>query len=87
MFTPETAFNGRQSVRLAVMTALQELPTRQRAVLILRDVVQFSAAEWPSCWKPRPPQSTVRCSGPGHISQGLPRRGKPDRARRTGGAP
>jgi RNA polymerase sigma-70 factor, ECF subfamily len=44
-FTPETAFTGRESVRLAVMTALQELPTRQRAVLILRDVVQFSAAE------------------------------------------
>jgi RNA polymerase sigma-70 factor, ECF subfamily len=44
-FTPENAFTARQSVRLAVMTALQELPTRQRAVLILRDVVQFSAAE------------------------------------------
>jgi len=44
-FTPETASIARQSVRLAVMTALQELPARQRAVLILRDVVQFSAAE------------------------------------------
>jgi RNA polymerase sigma-70 factor (ECF subfamily) len=44
-FTPETAFAARQSIRLAVMTALQELPARQRAVLILRDVVQFSAAE------------------------------------------
>ena len=43
--TPETAVTARQSVRLAVMTALQELPARQRAVLILRDVVQFSAAE------------------------------------------
>jgi RNA polymerase sigma-70 factor (ECF subfamily) len=43
--TPETAVVARQSVRLAVMTALQELPVRQRAVLILRDVVQFSAAE------------------------------------------
>jgi len=42
---PETAVVARQSVRLAVMTALQELPARQRAVLILRDVVQFSAAE------------------------------------------
>ncbi|SON59608.1 ECF RNA polymerase sigma factor SigG [Mycobacterium simulans] len=43
--TPETAFATRQSVRLAVMTALQELPARQRAALILRDVAQFSAAE------------------------------------------
>lgn len=43
--TPEGAVTARQSVRLAVMTALQELPARQRAVLILRDVVQFSAAE------------------------------------------
>ncbi len=43
--TPEIAVAARQSVRLAVMTALQELPVRQRAVLILRDVVQFSAAE------------------------------------------
>jgi len=43
--TPESAVTAKQSVRLAVMTALQELPARQRAVLILRDVVQFSAAE------------------------------------------
>ncbi|MEE6178936.1 sigma-70 family RNA polymerase sigma factor [Mycobacterium sp. 050134] len=43
--TPEHAVTARHSVRLAVMTALQELPARQRAVLILRDVVQFSAAE------------------------------------------
>ena len=43
--SPETALVARQSVRLAVMTALQELPARQRAVLILRDVVQFSASE------------------------------------------
>src|SRR6478609_9878513 len=43
--TPEEDVTAKQSVRLAVMTALQELPARQRAVLILRDVVQFSAAE------------------------------------------
>jgi RNA polymerase sigma-70 factor (ECF subfamily) len=43
--TPEDAVTARHSVRLAVMTALHELPVRQRAVLILRDVVQFSAAE------------------------------------------
>jgi RNA polymerase sigma-70 factor, ECF subfamily len=43
--TPETAVTARHSVRLAIASALQELPARQRAVLILRDVVQFSAAE------------------------------------------
>src|SRR6201992_2018036 len=43
--TPEDTVTVRHSVRLAVMTALQELPARQRAVLILRDVVQFSAGE------------------------------------------
>src|SRR6185295_7065799 len=45
VLTPEVSVTARQSVRLAVVTALQELPARQRAVLILRDVVQFSAAE------------------------------------------
>jgi RNA polymerase sigma-70 factor (ECF subfamily) len=44
-FTPEAAVTAKQSIRLAIVTALQELPARQRAVLILRDVVQFSAAE------------------------------------------
>lgn len=43
--SPEDDLAAKQIVRLAVMTALQELPPRQRAVLILRDVVQFSAAE------------------------------------------
>jgi RNA polymerase sigma-70 factor (ECF subfamily) len=43
--SPEAAFAGKQSVRLALVAALQELPARQRAVLILRDVVQFPATE------------------------------------------
>ena len=42
---PEAAVAGRQSVRLAVVAALQELPARQRAVLVLREVVTMSAAE------------------------------------------
>src|SRR6202040_3260810 len=45
MFTPEAAATTRDSIRRAGVAALQELPARQRAVLILRDVVQFSAAE------------------------------------------
>ena len=42
---PASAYDLRESVSLAFLTALQELPPRQRAVLILRDVLAMPASE------------------------------------------
>jgi RNA polymerase sigma-70 factor (ECF subfamily) len=42
---PHTALEQRESVRLAFVRALQILPPRQRAVLIMRDVLDWSAVE------------------------------------------
>ena len=42
---PETVMTQRESVNLAFMIALQELPPKQRATLILRDVLNWRAKE------------------------------------------
>jgi RNA polymerase sigma-70 factor (ECF subfamily) len=42
---PEARYDARESIALSFVAGLQRMPTQQRAALVLRDVLGFSASE------------------------------------------
>jgi RNA polymerase sigma-70 factor (TIGR02960 family) len=62
---PEARYDAREAISLAFMTVLQLLPPRQRAALILGDVLDFSVRGWRT-FSTRPSSQPLALSnGPG----------------------
>jgi RNA polymerase sigma-70 factor, ECF subfamily len=61
---PAAAVERREAIGLAFVAAMQLLAPKQRVVLVLRDVLDWSRARWPTCSRTASRRSTARCSGP-----------------------